>query len=128
MGSERRHFPVTAQIDAENIIEGKQRQKTPAHRQLAERNLGADGMPDLVGTAPTRFVEPQRQHGPRGSRVIERRPEDRKRLLELLLPRAFAIDACRDPLLDGKRAAHKVTIVPATALPSPVGQNGVGSG
>ena len=111
------------QIRAENIVEGQQRQKAPAHRQLSERNFGADGVPDFVRTTPTHFVEPQRQHGPRGRWMIERRSEDRKRLLELLLLGRPAINPFRDPLLDGKRAAHKASLERLTALPSPIGQN-----
>ena len=122
MGGGRRQGIVHTQIGAENIVEGKQREETPANRQLTERRIGANGMPDVVGTAPARFVEPQRQHRTRSAWPIERRPEDRKRLPDLRPLQILAIDACRDPPLNGKRPVNKVTIVRRTALLYPVDQ------
>ena len=55
--------------------------------------------------------------------MIERRPEDRKRLLELLLFRISTIRTRRDPLLDGECVAHKVSVGGSVTHPSPAGQN-----
>ena len=120
---------IVALVFLGQVLELKAREKTgSAIRALLDlapktaRRIGADGMPDIIGTAPARFIEPKRQHGSRCSGVVERRPKHRKRLLELPPRGIFVIDACGDPLLDGKRPPHKVTVVPV-ALPSPIGQN-----
>lgn len=123
MGGGRRQRTVDARIRAEDILKSQQREETPAHWQLAEWSIGADGMPDLVGAAPARFVEPQSQHGAHGGRMIERRPKRRKRLFELLLLDRLGIDPFRDPLLDGQHRPREGRIFSRTTLPSPIGQD-----
>lgn len=123
VGGGRRQRTVDARIGAEDILKSQQREETPAHWQLAEWSIGANGMPDLVGAAPARFVEPQSQHGAHGGRMIERRPKRRKRLFELLLLDRLGIDPFRDPLLDGQHRPREGRIFSRTTLPSPIGQD-----